>query len=198
MYAQCWCSVAAVRAACGFWLWKLEMGLQDPVSERQIQHSDEEWEQLRSHHADVTLTWHRVDTNHLYSSTWCKDHAERVLVRFWCFWWWPLGRAGDCIYLQTISFTQQQLTMMISTVTDCSRAVHSFAAPAASKPSARGRSGSLLRFGAPRFNEDFIQVHRCDNEHGVTHDLSLYYRVYNPSHIHSQEAPPLIVLHGGP
>eukprot|EP00986_Skeletonema_menzelii_P010817 scaffold5399_cov147-Skeletonema_menzelii.AAC.23 len=84
--------------------------------------------------------------------------------------------------------------MMITTVTDCSKALHAFPA---STSSARARSGSFLRFGAPRLNEDFIQVHRCD-DHGVTHDLSLYYRVYNPSHIHSQESPPLIVLHGGP
>jgi len=84
--------------------------------------------------------------------------------------------------------------MMLSTVTDCSRAVHPFA-PAST--SARGRSGSFLRFGAPRFNEDFIRVHRCD-DHGVTHDLSLYYRIYHPSLMNSQESPPLIVLHGGP
>jgi len=84
---------------------------------------------------------------------------------------------------------------MITTVADCSSLEHSFAP--ASTSSARGRSSSFLRFGAPRFNEDFIRVHRCDDQ-GVTHYLSLYYRVYHPSHINSQESPPLIVLHGGP
>ena len=121
---------------------------------------------------------------------------------------WPSGDGGDdCIhlrctstpssyyYLSLVSYLQNLLaTMMLSTVTDCSRAVHPFA-PAST--SARGRSGSFLRFGAPRFNEDFIRVHRCD-DHGVTHDLSLYYRIYHPSLMNSQESPPLIVLHGGP
>lgn len=88
----------------------------------------------------------------------------------------------------------QLATMLISKVTDCTRAVHPFPA---STSSARGRSGSFLRFGAPNFHEDFVRVQRCDDNR-VTHDLSLYYRVYHPSLLHSQESPPLIVLHGGP
>lgn len=80
---------------------------------------------------------------------------------------------------------------------DCSlRAVHPLKQPGAASSNDFSRRPGFLRFG-PRYNEDFIQVHRWD-KNGERHDLSLYYRVYNPSLTHSHESPPLIVLHGGP
>lgn len=85
-------------------------------------------------------------------------------------------------------------TIHIMMTADCSlRAVHPLKQPGASNFS---RRPGFLRFG-PRYNEDFIQVNRWD-KNGEIHDLSLYYRVYNPSLMHSLESPPLIVLHGGP
>lgn len=80
---------------------------------------------------------------------------------------------------------------------DCSlRAVHPLKQPGAASSNNFPRRPGFLRIG-PRYNEDFIQVHRWD-KNGEMHDLSLYYRVYNPSLMHSLESPPLIVLHGGP
>lgn len=54
-----------------------------------------------------------------------------------------------------------------------------------------------LNFG-PRFNEGLVTVTRPDLHAADTKKFSLYYRVYNPSSIHSKESPPLVVLHGGP
>lgn len=53
----------------------------------------------------------------------------------------------------------------------------------------RSRFGRF-NFG-PRFTEGEITVTRCERE------LSLYYRIYNPSSLHS-ESPPIVVVHGGP
>ena len=148
----------------------------------------------------------RVDTIHLFFMTWLTSQAPKKAFRLafdgggWVIAFhlhlkchhFDFQRLIICVVSSTATCNQ----MITTTVTDCSRAVYPFAS-AASTSSARGRSSSFLRFGAPRFNEDFIRVHRCD-DHGMTHDLSLYYRVYNPSFINSQESPPLIVLHGGP
>ena len=48
-----------------------------------------------------------------------------------------------------------------------------------------------INFG-PRFKEGFIDVKRTEVEY------SIYYRIYNPSSLHSIDSPPLLVLHGGP
>ncbi len=57
-----------------------------------------------------------------------------------------------------------------------------------------------IHFGGPRFKEDFITVARIDpaSVAAVSLEFSLYYRVYNPSSIHSTESPPVVVIHGGP
>eukprot|EP00581_Thalassiosira_minuscula_P014686 CAMPEP_0183719376 /NCGR_PEP_ID=MMETSP0737-20130205/12346_1 /TAXON_ID=385413 /ORGANISM="Thalassiosira miniscula, Strain CCMP1093" /LENGTH=334 /DNA_ID=CAMNT_0025949093 /DNA_START=175 /DNA_END=1179 /DNA_ORIENTATION=- len=67
---------------------------------------------------------------------------------------------------------------------------------ACSRP--RTRMLGRLNFG-PRFNEDFVRVTRND-PHATddTKEYSLYYRIYNPSSVHSAESPPLVVVHGGP
>ncbi|KAL7529066.1 hypothetical protein ACHAXR_002779 [Thalassiosira sp. AJA248-18] len=54
-----------------------------------------------------------------------------------------------------------------------------------------------LNFG-PRFNEDFVTVTRRDPGAADTKDFSLYYRLYNPSSLHSTDSPPIVVIHGGP
>lgn len=46
----------------------------------------------------------------------------------------------------------------------------------------------------PRYNEDFVKVTRNLNDS----PFYLYYRVYNPSYLHSTDSPPLLVVHGGP
>jgi hypothetical protein len=62
------------------------------------------------------------------------------------------------------------------------------------------RSFGQIQFGGPRFKEDVIKVTRIDplSVAAVSQEFSLYYRVYNPSNIHSTESPPLVVIHGGP
>jgi len=62
------------------------------------------------------------------------------------------------------------------------------------------RSFGQIQFGGPRFKEDTITVTRIDpfSAASVSQEFSLYYRVYNPSSIHSTESPPLVVIHGGP
>lgn len=57
-----------------------------------------------------------------------------------------------------------------------------------------------IHFGGPRFKEDVITVRRNDPSSvaAVSQEFSLYYRVYNPSSVHSTESPPLVVIHGGP
>lgn len=52
--------------------------------------------------------------------------------------------------------------------------------------------GGRFNFGR-RYNESTINVTRGDEK-----DLLLYYRVYNPSSLHSTESPPIVVIHGGP
>ena len=62
----------------------------------------------------------------------------------------------------------------------------------------RASSFGRLNFG-PRFNEGYVAVKRSDPSASDTaQEYSLYYRVYNPSSIHSTESPPLVVIHGGP
>lgn len=79
--------------------------------------------------------------------------------------------------------------------TDCTRAVHPFVSAPASI--IRGQSGNSLRFCTMPYREDFVTVHRRD-DNGVIHDFSLYYRVYYQSLMLSLESPPLIILSGGP
>lgn len=70
------------------------------------------------------------------------------------------------------------------------------------KSYARNRPQTRARFGqlraGPRFVEDFVPVARPDPRAADTQAFSLYYRVYHPSRLHSAEAPPLVVVHGGP
>lgn len=69
--------------------------------------------------------------------------------------------------------------------------------------SRRGIRGAF-RFG-PRYDEGTIAVTRTapganadDVGAGRTKEFSLYYRVYNPSSLRSEDSPPLVVVHGGP
>lgn len=66
------------------------------------------------------------------------------------------------------------------------------------------RLGTHRQFGMfanirrePRHNEGFVKVSRRLNDDTVI-NLDLYYRVYNPSYLHTVDAPPLLVVHGGP
>ena len=99
------------------------------------------------------------------------------------------------IMLTQIIISQETITTTsnlscCSMSTDCLNEL-----PSRLGPAPHHRCGLFANIrGGPRYKEDFVKVTR--NINGGA--FALYYRVYNPSHLHSSDSPPLLVVHGGP